>query len=423
MDANGDPHHEKDPDKELLEFIDAAGLVDPYHERHPDQIKTYVYGSKRIDMILMDPILVGFLTGIGYLGSHEGAFSDHVVAWADFDEERLFTTRICAPAPIGSREFRLEQTHKVKAFLFHFKKAIAANNVRSGVFALLARFWKFGKDAANMRSYVSLDRQIIQAAVAAAKKVCNCNFGFDRCPELVAAGQFLLLYKMLADCKSRGAPPTPPLERKASELNVELSSEMERTYTSLRKEVAKRARVLKKVQKKSGDYRQEWLKKEAQERAAAAGDDDWKKCLKEMVEKAKKQATNRKLSAVLKGRVSSLDRIEVPLHDWFHSSQSKEIYFCDSGNFESHPHLHGDSYHGHHSVKVLPSDATLAIVEKESDGTYTLRHKLSWFFSVETGLLYRREGKTIEVYRRHEGDVYRRTRESLLSLRMQRQSW
>lgn len=42
-------------DKDLVQFIQDAALVDEYHNRYPEQINTYLWGhTKRLDYILMD---------------------------------------------------------------------------------------------------------------------------------------------------------------------------------------------------------------------------------------------------------------------------------------------------------------------------------------------------------------------------------
>ncbi|KAL7533908.1 hypothetical protein ACHAXR_007538, partial [Thalassiosira sp. AJA248-18] len=90
MDANGDYMSAKDPDKNLAAFIKEAGLVDHYHNQFPGPIRTYIYGTKRLDYILVDPGLVGAIKAIGYLATHEGTLSDHVMAYVDFHEDELF---------------------------------------------------------------------------------------------------------------------------------------------------------------------------------------------------------------------------------------------------------------------------------------------------------------------------------------------
>ncbi|KAL7532253.1 hypothetical protein ACHAXR_004517 [Thalassiosira sp. AJA248-18] len=66
MEANGDYMHEKDPDKDFVAFIREVGLVDHYHNQFPGSIRTYMFGTKRLDYILLDPGLVGAIKVIGY---------------------------------------------------------------------------------------------------------------------------------------------------------------------------------------------------------------------------------------------------------------------------------------------------------------------------------------------------------------------
>ena len=59
MDANGDEYmKEKGGDADLRDFVKTAGLADPYLDRFSDQIRTYMYGKRRLDYIFMDSALV-----------------------------------------------------------------------------------------------------------------------------------------------------------------------------------------------------------------------------------------------------------------------------------------------------------------------------------------------------------------------------
>ena len=127
MDANGDYNYEKEKDVKLGQFITKSHLVD---EKFPAPIKTYVYGRKRLDYILMDPSLVGAVERIGYLGSHDGTFSDHTVAYVDFNTELLFKGIINRPVDIHAREFRLEQKDKVVKFIEELIPAFKANLIK-----------------------------------------------------------------------------------------------------------------------------------------------------------------------------------------------------------------------------------------------------------------------------------------------------
>jgi hypothetical protein len=100
---------------------------------------------------------------------------------------------------------------------------------------------------------------------------------------MTLCGRMLIVYKMMLDCKSRHAPPTPALIKRAAALNVDLAEFETVSRVGLRKEVCKRRAALWKSQKVCKEGRVEWLKKEAKERASAAGNKDWEKRVDEMV--------------------------------------------------------------------------------------------------------------------------------------------
>ena len=397
MDANGDYRHTKDPDKDLDQFIKDAQLSDPYIERFPEQIKTYMYGSKRIDYILTDPALVHAIRDIGYLGSHEGTLSDHVYAYVDFEEKLLFRGIINRPVPLHSREFRIEQKDKVQEFLVQLIKLFKHHKIKDRVFKLSDLFRRFGKSKRNVDKYQKMDREIRELAVATSSKVGKRKYGYMRNPTLTTKGRVLILWKMILDCKRRRAPPTDAVIHRAKEYNVDLEASMERSEKSIRKEVYRCKKELWEAQKTCEDERAEWLKGEAMDRAHATGDKDWEAGLKRMIHTAETRAVNRKLTAITKGSHGTLDRIEVPTHDWFHSEKEQELYRYDKGNFEAYPQATVNKYYKHHSLKVLPPDACMAQVEEEN-GKLVLRQVYHWFRSQSTGLVHFRSGNDLRTY-------------------------
>ena len=117
---------------------------------------------------------------------------------------------------------------------------------------------------------------------------------------MTLCGRMLLVYKIMLDCRSRNAPPTTTLIKRAATLGVDLTKFDTISRGSLRKEVCKRRVALWKSQKTCEAGRSEWLKREAKARAVAAGNKYWEKRLDEMVRVAESRAINRKLSAVTK---------------------------------------------------------------------------------------------------------------------------
>ena len=84
--------------------------------------------------------------------------------------------------------------------------------------------------------YNKLDKEIVEGAVAAAKKISRTDFGYMRNPELIRCGQTVLAYKYMLDCARRRAPATPGLKKLAKELDLDFEEEMKRTVNELRVE-------------------------------------------------------------------------------------------------------------------------------------------------------------------------------------------
>lgn len=90
MDANGDYKAATNQDKALERFLEDNNLIDPYSDKFQSNPCTYAYGMSRIDYIFTDPACTPAIQSVGYLGTHQGAFSDHCLAFIDVDERKLF---------------------------------------------------------------------------------------------------------------------------------------------------------------------------------------------------------------------------------------------------------------------------------------------------------------------------------------------
>jgi hypothetical protein len=117
MDANGDYHAQRGTDTGLKDFIDNTQLSDHFYDKFNISPRTFLHGSRRIDYIFTDPALSLAIRHIGYLGTHEGADSDHCMAYVDFDETQLFHGLINRPVSHHSREILLAQADKVQEFV------------------------------------------------------------------------------------------------------------------------------------------------------------------------------------------------------------------------------------------------------------------------------------------------------------------
>jgi hypothetical protein len=136
MDANGTTF----TDEKFRTFQQEAILEDPYYNKFLDMPPTYMRGPNRLDYILMDEGLIPAVREIGYLGTHQAVYSDHAMAWVDFDERVLFTGRINRPPLFMHRQFTLNQEDKVRDFMQVFRKLITDHRIPRKVVALLGAF-------------------------------------------------------------------------------------------------------------------------------------------------------------------------------------------------------------------------------------------------------------------------------------------
>ena len=95
--------------------------------------------------------------------------------------------------------------------------------------------------------------------------------------ELVNYGRPVILYKMVLDCKGRGAPPTSALMRRSLALEVPLAQLMTMTWIDIHREASQRRVELWNTQKLCKAGHIDWLENEVKKRAQAAGDDNWEK--------------------------------------------------------------------------------------------------------------------------------------------------
>ncbi len=130
----------------------------------------------------------------------------------------------------------------------------------------------------------------------------------------------------------------------------------------LRLEARHRRKELWKSQKACEDLRKDWLSSIAKDRARACNDPNWERILKNMIRTTKNNAMNRKLHMITKGLQGTLDRIQIPTHDWFYSEKHDELYHYSDGVFKAYPSAGDNTFFPHHTLKVTSPDATLVKV-------------------------------------------------------------
>ena len=218
MDANGDYHGK---DKDLNNFLTDAGLGNPFYDKFHISPPTNVNGSSRIDYIFVDPSLYPSVDRIGYLGTHDGAFSDHVVGYTDFDEHLLFAGLLHRPIQVHSREILIEQEDKVQDFLRALHTMLDAHTLDNSIFQLAVSFSVDGATLRNTDKYQLIYGQFLKLVNGAAKTVGRKKYGYMRSPTLGLCGRRLLALKQILDCCRCKAPFTPPLLCLLSSLSMD----------------------------------------------------------------------------------------------------------------------------------------------------------------------------------------------------------
>jgi hypothetical protein len=250
------------------------------------------------------------------------------------------------------------------------------HKISERVMKLAADFTEHGPTATNIITYVKLDKEIIELIICAAKKAGRKKFGYTRSPDLVRAGQLLMLYKCLLSCKLRRQPLPESCIKSAIRLEVDVSKYDTTTAKDFRKAVYKRRRELWTVQKECEDRRIAWLKELAVDRTRAAGDTDWEKKMNAMRRTVEERQINRKLTSITKGTHSQLDCIQIPTDSWYYSKKESEIYHYDKGVWEAYPCLSEESntYFTHHTLKVVPPDAIPIEVQISDESIEIISH-------------------------------------------------
>jgi hypothetical protein len=108
--------------------------------------------------------------------------------------------------------------------------------------------------------YQSLDNEIVTAIKATAKSVGRKNFGYQRSPELVKAGQEIILHKAISSCVHRNKAYSTKVIDLAERLKYELMP--------IEKMTRKLAMIHKHgVEKTDGEHQMRWLEELATARA------------------------------------------------------------------------------------------------------------------------------------------------------------
>lgn len=376
MDANDD--WTKADGKELKSFIDKTQLKDPLYEKHHDQniTPTYARGTKRIDYILMDEVLLGSVRRIGALGLHEAMISDHVMVFVDIDEKEALEGKLNRPVRIPSREFILAQSDKCQSFLEAFKEQAEIHQFKRRIESLRSRLTAAGSTPALVREYNNIDKQIQDAILSAAKRTIKKKYGYCRSLNLGKAGMGVSFWKSVHSARNLHMEVPDGTKNMAGELQLAMEEVEQLTKQQIRTKIREAVSDLRDIQYKAYEEREEWVAENYRDIARARQELDWESNMKKMLREAKERTVNKKLTGLTKGSRRSLDWIEIPIGQWFYSHTNKEIYKYDRGVFECYaaitpsPSLIPDSpwkFYTHHHLKVPHEDIVQAevIVENE----------------------------------------------------------
>ena len=365
--------------KEFRAFVEEMQLIDPLFNKFSEDgltPTTYARGTRRIDFILVDSALEPFIKRIGTLGLHEGILSDHVMLYMDIDERAMFKGIVNRPSLNPCREFIIEHADKQKKFLEHFRKHAEQRQFCQRVKKLAHDFTSHGASEINKKRYQTLDTEITQGLLGAAKKVARKDFGYQRSISLGQEGQRLQLWKAILSARRLRQDLTDSIKTRAAEHDIDVNAALLLPKKEIVKQVRSARAKLWEVQKQAAEKRVEWLETNAKNIARAAGEPDWEKKMNSMARLTRQRTTNRRMTTVIKGAHRSLQEIEVPRFEWFFSRKENELYRYHLGVFEAYSAYspqaalkptHPTVFYDHHHLKVLPPDAVRAEVEHRGD--------------------------------------------------------
>ena len=93
-----------------------------------------------------------------------------------------------------------------------------------------------------------------------------------------------------------------------------------------------------------------------------------------MMRTAQEWVVNRKLIMVIKGKQQCLDQFQVPVCDWLHSIQKRELYHCHGRVVETYPLSDNGIFFAYHTLKVSWRDVTIfRVVRVNATGNGNIR--------------------------------------------------
>ena len=132
--------------KEMKAFMKENNLIDIIRDMHNGKpTARYARESQRIYFILGDQHVRDAATQSGYLVLHEGIISDHVMVWADFNQDSLFRNKAYSPITSEGRQFTLKNTEKKRLFVDKLEEIHEHQKIGQRVMKLVSDFKEEGK--------------------------------------------------------------------------------------------------------------------------------------------------------------------------------------------------------------------------------------------------------------------------------------
>ena len=78
---------------------------------------TYTIGSKRLDYILVDSMILPSIKKVGKMKLHKDIHLDHMMIYMDCDKDLTFKGKISSLVQMPARKFVIEKTDKVEGSL------------------------------------------------------------------------------------------------------------------------------------------------------------------------------------------------------------------------------------------------------------------------------------------------------------------
>ena len=187
--------------------------------------------------------------------------------YLDLDTKMLFNSDAQQPISRYEREFSLFNVKKKKKFIDKLLEIYKHQKIKERIELLYHHLEKFGATPKLIKKYQDLDAEIVIAIKAAARSTGRKDFGYQRSPALVEAGQKIILHKAIQSCLYRKVEYSDKAIDLATRLNVEIPKRENLTKKIARKNVTDAILAKKEVAKRDGEIRTEWLTELAEEKA------------------------------------------------------------------------------------------------------------------------------------------------------------